>query len=179
MSSVLPESFQTNSLAECRNVDEEVTQQSPQHSLFAFTISGVLTSSLSLIGIFGILKSVRFLRNSRVFNGGQFLKETLTALAVWDTILLFSVGGYYSVGKIWEFFFGRVPNAFLYSTLICHPLSAASFTASALLVSALTIQRMFVVRRPLRPRRLSIRKLSNVFIPKSANLEKAPTPPPA
>ncbi len=153
--------FQTEAkLVECRNVDADVDQRSPQHSIFAFVVSGIFTSSLSLIGTFGNIKSASLLRNSQLFAGGQFVTETLTALAVWDTILLLSISGYYSLGVIWKFLFGSLPNVLLYSTMIFHPLCAASFAASAMLVSALATQRMFVVQRPLNPRRLSFRKSS-------------------
>ncbi len=145
-------------LVECLNV-VSTGVLSASYSVFAFLVGGVLTSLLSLIGTFGNLKSVILLRNSQVFTRGQFLTETLTALAVWDTILLLSVAGYYSVAIIFQFF-GNAPTPFLYSMVISHPLSAASFTASAMLVAALTIQRMFVVRHPLRPHRLSVRKSS-------------------
>ncbi len=84
--------------------------------------------------------------------------ETLTALAVWDTILLLSTAGYYSLGTIWEFLFGSMPSALLNFTMIFHPLCAASYASSAMLVSALAAQRMFAAQRPLTPRRLSFRK---------------------
>ncbi len=157
----IPEPFQTGAnWVECRNVGAAVDQQNPQHNLFAFVVGGVFTSSLSLLGTFGNIKSATLLRNSQLFAGGQFVTETLTALAVWDTILLLSIGGYYSLGIMWKFLSGSIPNALLHSMTIFHPLCAACFTASAMLVSALATQRMFIVRRPLNPRRLSFRKPS-------------------
>ncbi len=160
-SSGLPEEFLASmNLVRCHNVDELVGQLSSQHSPFELLMSGVFTSAISLLGTLGNLKSVTLLRNPQVFTGGQFLTETLTALAVWDSILLLSVVGYYSVGTIWKYLFDSVPNALLYATMIFHPLNAASYTATAMLAAALTIQRMFIVGRPLGPRRLSVRKKS-------------------
>ncbi len=162
-SSDMPEILETEAnWTMCRNVDVEVDQHNPHHRIFEFLFSGLLTSSLSLFGTFGNIKSATLLRNSGA--GGQFVTETLTALAVWDTILLLSAAGYYSLGTIWEFVFGSMPNALLYSKLIFHPLCAASYAASALLVSALAAQRMFVVRCPLTPRRLSFRKCFTVLL---------------
>ncbi len=163
-SSHLSEQVQTNeNWVRCRNVDVLVAQ----YSLFAFIIGGVLTSSLILIGTFGNLKSVTLQRNPRVFTGGRFMRETLTALAVWDTILLLSVVGYYNVGTIWKYFFRHQPKALLYSMMIFHPLSGVSFTAVSLLVAALTVQRMFIVQRPMMPRRLSVRKKTEYNIEQS------------
>ncbi len=158
-SSDLPEEFQFNmSWVRCLNENEFLVQLSPQNSLFALVISGVFTCLLSLIGTFGNLEFVSLLRHPEVCARGQSVAGIWTALAVWDTILLLSVNGYYSVGIIWKHLFGNVPNAFLHSMMIFHPLSAASFTASSMLVAALTIQRMFAVQRPLRPRQLSFRR---------------------
>ncbi len=159
-SSDIPEPFQTgaNGVPECRNVVAAVDELSPGHSLFAFLVAGLFTSLLSVFGTFGNIKSATLLRNSQLFAGGQFVTETFTALTVWDTILLLSNSGYYSLFIMWKFLSGSMPLALLYSTIVFNPVCAASFNASALLVSVLATQRMFVVRNPLTPRRLSIRK---------------------
>ena len=107
-----------------------------------------MTTVVVLLGVLGNAWGWWGLHKGR--QSGRAVASTLGALALWDSGLLLSVLGYYSLAHSIPLVGGHFdPNLFASLTAVLHPLTQTCYTASSLVVLALTAQRYRAVSRPL------------------------------
>ncbi len=114
---------------------------------FEMIFDGLITSTVALCGCFGNLLSIYMLHASRY--AGRSLGYTITSLAIWDTLLLVAVLGYYSLANLFKLL--QMPireDLQLHWSLIFQPVIVSTYAASAWLTMAITVQRYLAVRSP-------------------------------
>ncbi len=142
--------FSAKSRMASLNVSDCEPNSSPKpEAKFEIIFDGLTTSTVALCGCFGNLLSIYMLHTSRY--AGQSLGYSLTSLAIWDTLLLVAVLGFYSLANLFKLLQMPILEGLqLHCSLIFQPVIVSTYAASAWLTVAITVQRYLAVRSPIR-----------------------------